>query len=135
MDRSHSRDDISPGSRLLFWVAGSRSTSLDPFLFQVTAPSFAFFCMAASRSDVIAFVNAIRVTLGSCQEHFFTDAQVPVSVSWLHNPAFLEDGPFNVRCRAEVLRPGVLGKGGIVLPAFSSEGMRMLVKSCLEHFG
>ena len=54
--------------------------------------------MAASRSDVIAFVNAIRVTLGFRQEHFFTDAKVAVSVSWLYDSAFLEDGPFNVRC-------------------------------------
>ena len=90
--------------------------------------------MAASCSDVIAFVDAIRVTLGSRQEHFFTDAKVAVSVSWLYDSAFLEDGPFNVRCWAEFLRPGVFGKGGIVLPAFSSECVRMLVKSCFEHF-
>ena len=85
--------------------------------------------MAASCSDVIAFVNAIRVTLGFRQKHFFTDSKVAVSVSWLHNSAFLEDGPFNVRCWAEVLslRPGVLGKGGVVLPAFSSECMCMLL--------
>ena len=46
--------------------------------------------MAASRSNVIALVNAIRVTLGFRQEHFFADAKITASVSWLHNSAFLE---------------------------------------------
>ena len=47
--------------------------------------------------------------------------------------AFREDGPFNVKCIARVLIPSVLGKVGVVLPAFSSQRMRMLVLSRFEH--
>ena len=89
MDRSHSRDDTSPGSRLLFWVTGRRSTSLDPFLFSGDCAELCIFYMAASCSYVVTFVDAIWVTLGLRQKHFFTDAEV----AWLVAVALLKVTP------------------------------------------
>ena len=83
--------------------------------------------MAASRSDVIALVDTVGVVLGSRKKHFFADTEVAVSVAWLHDFAFFEYFPFNIRCRAEVLRLGVLGEGGVVLPAFCSQRVGMFV--------
>ena len=67
--------------------------------------------MAASRSDVIALVDTVGVVLGSRKKHFFADTEVAASVAWLHDFAFFVYFPFNIRYRADVLRPGLTGPG------------------------